>query len=763
LFLFASFITGTASFIYEIGWIRMLSLVLGSSTHAFELMLSAFIFGLAFGGLWIQRRIDRLLIPERYLAFVQVVMGLCALATLPLYGRTFDVMQWLVNTLPRTDAGYALFNLSSNAIALAIMLPATFCAGMTLPLITYILIKQKYGERSIGAVYAANTVGAILGVFFAIHVGMPLFGLKGLITFGAGCDIALGVLLFWAAAGYGSMRAPAAMTALGICALAAVLAFVVLDPYKMASGVYRRGGLLLPQSIELLYHRDGKTATITSYRNRYTERTVIATNGKPDASLRVSAAGQATEDEPTMVLLGLLPMALNPQAESAANIGLGSGLTTQVLLSNPRLQRVDTVEIEESVVAAARNFLPRVDLVFTDPRSRIYLDDAKTFFSVHQKKYDMIISEPSNPWVSGVSGLFSGEFYRLINRHLTDNGVFVQWVQLYEIDVDLVISILKAVAENFSDLVVYTGHDNDMLIVAKKQGALPALDPWVFGVPRLSEALARVHIRGVQDIEIRKIGDKRFLRNFLAASGIRANSDYHPVVDQNAARTRFLQAYADDFCGLSHDWLPAYELLTGTAPPWNTTQVTLSPFVAESEAVNTAMALRDHVLRGRFGPGLGEVPPGVQQLARDLERIFYDCRTPQDGISRRVALFNAAAAMVPYLRPEELDTVWKKLGSGPCAASLTPGERNWIALFRAAGRHDAAAMASLSGTILETEQRIPPNAVKFFVASGMLGHLMQGDREASLRLWSAYRSSLFSDNRPDLLFRLLVAESTAPD
>jgi hypothetical protein len=119
--------------------------------------------------------------------------------------------------------------------------------------------------------------------------------------------------------------------------------------------------------------------------------------------------------------------------------------------------------------------------------------------------------------------------------------------------------------------------------------------------------------------------------------------------------------------------------------------------------------------------------------------------------------------MAPYLRPEELNAVWKKLGSGPCAASLTPGERNWIALFRAAGRRDAAAMASLSGTILETEQRIPPNAVKFFVASGMLGHLMQGDREASLRLWSAYRSSLFSDTQPDLLFRLLVAESTAPD
>src|SRR5512143_2026390 len=196
-FLFASLATGAASFIYEIGWIRMLSLVLGSSTHSFELMLSAFILGLALGGLWIHRRIERAASPVRFLAYVQVSMGLLALLTLPLYGSTFPLMQWLVKTLEKTDAGYALFNLSSSAIAMAVMLPATFCAGMTLPLITFILIREGHGERSIGAVYAANTIGAIIGVFFAVHIGMPLLGLKNLITCGAGLDIALGVWLFW--------------------------------------------------------------------------------------------------------------------------------------------------------------------------------------------------------------------------------------------------------------------------------------------------------------------------------------------------------------------------------------------------------------------------------------------------------------------------------------------------------------------------------------------------------------------------------------
>jgi spermidine synthase len=763
LFLLASFITGTASFIYEIGWIRMLSLVLGSSTHAFELMLSAFIFGLAFGGLWIQRRIDRLPVPGRYLAFVQVVMGLLALSTLPLYGQTFGVMQWLVTSLGKTNTGYFLFNLSSNAIALAIMLPTTFCAGMTLPLITYSLIKHEYGERSIGAVYAANTVGAIVGVFFAIHIGMPLLGLKGLITFGAGCDIALGVVLFWAAADYVTKRVPVLTSALGICAIAAVLLFVRLDPYKMASGVYRLGKLLLPQATELLYYRDGKTATITSYRERYTNAVTIATNGKPDASMRLSSSSEATPDEPTMILLGLLPMAFHPQAETAANIGLGSGLTTQVLLSNPRLKQVDTVEIEESVVEGARNFRPRVDLVFTDPRSRIHIDDAKTFFSVHQKKYDIIVSEPSNPWVSGVSGLFSEEFYRLLSRHLTDHGVFVQWVQLYEIDVDLVVSILKAVSGSFSDFVVYTANDDDMLIIARKQGALAALDPQVLGIPRLSEALARVHIRGIQDIEIRKIGDKRFLNNLIKTFAIRANSDYYPVVDQNAARARFFQTYALAFRGIAHEGLPALELLTKTAPSWSFTDVTLSPFAVASESVKTATAVRDHVLHGRFGPEYGDVPSGVRQLARDLERIFYDCRTGQDEISRRTGLFNAAVAMIPYLRPQEMEAVWKKLEAGPCARTLTPSERNWIALFKAVSKRDSGAMAGIAKSILTSEQWMHMNMVKFAVSSGMAGHLMRGERKAAFKLWSDFQPAMFGESQPDLLFRLLAADSSAAD
>src|SRR5205085_489522 len=298
-FLAVALATGATSFVYEVVWIRMLALVLGASTHAFELMLSAFILGLALGGLWIRRRIDKLGSPVRVLGYLQLAMGVLAVGTLPAYSRSFHFMQWLLLRLPPTDRGYALFNLASNGIALAIMLPATFCAGTTLPLITYHLLRRGNGESSIGAVYAANTVGAIAGVFLAVHAGLPLLGVKRLLGAAALGDAALGVMLLWtAAAGFTRRRVPLALTASGAALLALPLIFARVDPRYMASGVYRAARLLDP-SDELLFHRDGKTATVSVVRQGGTGVVNIRTNGKTDAELTTSLDQPADLDEPT--------------------------------------------------------------------------------------------------------------------------------------------------------------------------------------------------------------------------------------------------------------------------------------------------------------------------------------------------------------------------------------------------------------------------------------------------------------------------------
>ncbi len=757
-FLLVSLVTGTSSFIYEIGWIRMLSLVLGSSTHAFELMLSAFIFGLALGGLWIQRRIDQATNPVRYLAHVQVMMGLLALSTLLLYGNTFKVMQWILTSLSKTQAGYAYFNLSSNAIAMGIMLPTTFCAGMTLPLITFVLIREGHGERSIGAVYAANTLGAIIGVFAAIDLGMPLLGLKGLITFGASLDIALGLGLIWhVTAGFKSYQKPAIVTAIAIGAITGTVLFARLDPFKMASGVYRSGRILHPDQYEIIYHKDGKTATVSLTRDSDGVMS-IRTNGKSDSGIMMEQGKEANWDEPTMILLGVIPMALNPRARTAAIIGLGTGLTSHTMLSNPFLQEVDTVEIEEEMVKAANYFKPRVERVFNDPRSTIYIDDAKTFFSTYNRKYDMIVSEPSNPWVSGVAGLFSDEFYRLIKHHMNEDGLFVQWVQLYEIDLDLVVSVLKALSANFSDFAVYACNDVDLLIVAKKNGPLPDLDAHVLKIPAIADALKRIDVQGVQDIEIRKSGTKKFLAKLLGSFPIPLNSDYYPVLDQNAARTRFLEATAYELIRFSHVPLPTFDMLNGSRLP-QVTSITPSPYLSKSRLAFMAMALRDYFIVGKFDPKYVDIPQDMRQKAVRLRQLFYECGSSANKLERLESLFDVSVNMIPYLSPYELGAFWRVLESAPCAPKLTAQERQWVTLFKAVGNRDASRMAITARTLLGNVNPSQLAAVRYLVASGMLGSLAQGDRAGSYELWSKYKSMMLGDNQTDLLFRLLAAES----
>ena len=210
LLLAVALLTGMASFIYEICWIRMLSLVLGASTHSFELMLSTFILGLALGGLAVRRLVDRTANPERLLGGVQIAMGLAALATLPVYDRSFELMEYLMKGLARTEAGYLFFNLAGQGVSAMVMLPTTFLAGMTLPLITGTLLRRGSGERAIGQVYAANTLGAICGVLLAVHLGLPLLGLKGTLILGALIDAALGLALLYRFAPTQSRRLPLA-------------------------------------------------------------------------------------------------------------------------------------------------------------------------------------------------------------------------------------------------------------------------------------------------------------------------------------------------------------------------------------------------------------------------------------------------------------------------------------------------------------------------------------------------------------------------
>lgn len=533
--LMVALVTGLSSFVYEIGWIRMLSLVLGASTHAFELMLAAFILGLALGGLWVRNHIDRYENPLRALGIVQLLMGLLALGTIVSYNHIFDIMQGMMHTLQRNEGGYLWFNLGSHIIALLVMLPVTFMAGMTLPLITYILFNRGSGESAIGKVYAANTLGAIIGVWLAVQWLMPLTGLKNTILIGAALDLILGVYLLARSQTGIRLQRTALLVSLG--ALIIVGVGTTFDSNRMASGVFRHGEI---KTMDIIFHKDGHTATIDVFDMEQDAR-MISTNGKPDASVRMSNNYPPTNDEPTMALTGGIALLLNPAAKNAAVIGMGSGISANVILASPTLQSLDVIEIESAMMEGAKLFGEHSHRVYHDPRSHIHIDDAKSYFASHSKQYDVIISEPSNPWVSGVANLFTDEFYARMRHYLQDDGYLVQWFQLYETNPLIISSIMKALGTHFDDYRLYAATDADVVLVARKHGKIPPLNESAFNIPALRQHLEHVQWFSTDDIALHEIGDRQLLEPLFLTANSPANSDYFPYVDQHAVKARFLR------------------------------------------------------------------------------------------------------------------------------------------------------------------------------------------------------------------------------
>ncbi|MEJ2218116.1 MAG: fused MFS/spermidine synthase [Gemmatimonadota bacterium] len=555
-----SFGTAMASFVYEIGWIRMLSLVLASATHSFEIMLSAFLLGLALGSLMIRRAADGSARPVRLLGWIQWLMGLAALATLPVYARSFHTMSWLFHTVPHTAAGYPWFNLGRYGLALGVMLPATLLAGMTLPLITGTLLRAGTGERAIGWVYGVNTLGSVLGVALAELLLMPWLGVQSMLAAGAALDMALGIGLLAFAGGRGMLRRwlPAGATTLVTVLAVGGAIGLPLSKVVLSSGVFRHGNVPSPDAETVLYYADGRTATVAAYVLHEDGRVVLATNGKPDASLSQrwlnpdrSPGNEPTwnPDEPTQIFTGLLPLVFRPDARTAVVIGQGSGITTHFLLGSPRLRHVTTVEIEPDMIHASTRFYPANRRAFDDPRSEFVIDDARSFFASRHRRYDIITSEPSNPWVSGTSDLFTKEFYHRVRQYLTKDGVFVQWLQLYEMNDDLVLDILAAVHQAFPAYRAYMIADADMLIVAGN-GPLRKPDWSIVRLPRIARDLSPLPAFTPDLLESLHLFDRSVMAPLL--DGRRhVNSDYDPIVDLRADRARFLDAGAAGFGGLA--------------------------------------------------------------------------------------------------------------------------------------------------------------------------------------------------------------------
>lgn len=705
--LFATFLSSAASFAYEILFVRMIGLAVGSTLHAFELMIAAFVLGIALGARWVRKRANQTERPLLLVGYLQVWMGITALAGLALYSNAFTWVGFLMDALANSSGGYSLFNVGTGLISVAIMLPTAFFAGTTLPVFTVALLRNGYGESSIGRVYAWNTLGAIVGVMAAIHFLLPVFGIRLAMLTAAVVDIGIGVALFrfvaHKRADYGRLAA-----GLGVLFGAAIITvFVIqLDPLKLSSGVYRSGKPQLDERVDLLYYKDGKTSTVTLFQSPDGTRS-IATNGKIDAGIRMGPGSTPTPDEPTMVLTGALPLAYKPDAETAAVIGLGSGITTHTLLAHPGFTRVDTIEIERAMVAAARGFGDRVSRAYDDPRSRLIIDDAKSYFSSQQKKYDLVISEPSNPWMSGVGNLFSKEFYSLIPDVLNDDGVFAQWLQLYEIDSRLVNAALGGMLPHFEHVHAYLANNTDLVLIASNRPLeVPDFDGLFKGA--VGTELSGVGINDARQLHYRKVADRRLLAALTAVVPSPVNSDYYPILSLEAPRTRFERVNARWFVNLPIletgllEWIGVRPPVVDPGWPGST-----SYHLGETRAA-AALAVRDW-LNDPDAIQLSELRPETRNLALRLDAaagILCGDRTDGDLMLAFETLAELGTLMLPHLGESLLQGVLiepRWLGCDPASLHASTAFK----LVEAMARRNPDAMVASGRAWLDNLDQLP--------------------------------------------------------
>jgi spermidine synthase len=440
--------SGAAAMALEVLWTRAVGVVIGASTYSFTLILTTFLVGLAVGAAVTSAVVERLAQPVRALAWVEATVGATAIVASVLIDR---VPFWLLSTAQRPGVTMDQVYVTNFVIAAAITFPSTLALGAVMPLVVRILAPsgQDQAGRVVGRAYTLNTLGAIVGSFAGGFIILPLLGVERGLYGAALLSLALGVALAWA--GRVDRRG---LTAALVAGVLVVVLMPGWDVRRWTAGMFR---MYLAKSVfsdgwqpygKVVYHRDGIVTTVTVEQQDDGVGVSLKVNGKVDAS--------DIGDMPTQVLSGLLPVLLHEDPKSALVIGYGSGVTPGAVLKAP-VDEVRVAEIEDAVYEASNTHFGHVNgLPGNDPRCRLMVDDGRNFLLTRQDTYDLIISEPSNPWMSGAASLFTQDFFRIALARLNEGGVFLQWLQLYELDPANIHALIRTFHSVFPYVLVFT-------------------------------------------------------------------------------------------------------------------------------------------------------------------------------------------------------------------------------------------------------------------------------------------------------------------
>lgn len=540
-------LTGAISMGLEVLAARSLVLIFGASLQAFAIVLMSFILGIGLGGAVVASPRTRSLVRET--ATTILLLGAAAWIGLLVAGveQWVDFYRWVKTGLARTETGYAFHQVFSAAMSLVVLGIPAGLLGAVLPL--WIRELPQSGPelgRGVGRLLTWNTIGAVAGTLVTGFVLMPKLGLRG-----AFLALALGLCVAAWLLGRKFQRVTLQFTAGTVGASLLLVGAMGGDTWQhlMSSGIFRLRETELGKDlvghrqrhIKIHFYEDAADASVAIEQGdgvAASDQIVLRINGKPDATSRGDMA--------TQFLLGHLPMLARPESKDIFVLGFGSGVTAGALLGHP-VQQIVVAENCEPVLRAGKYFEPWNRGILTNRLARIVGEDARTLLKLSPQRYDVIISEPSNPWMVGVGSVFSREFYELCAGRLKDGGIMTQWFHVYEMHDGIVALVLHTFTTVFPHVELWDPGTGDIILLGSQKPWATGPEVWrkVFERAEPRKDLAAIGLNAPEALWARQLASQRTARAFIENGP--EQSDEFPVLEYEAPKAFFIGASAKEF------------------------------------------------------------------------------------------------------------------------------------------------------------------------------------------------------------------------
>jgi spermidine synthase len=536
------FISGISTMIYEVLWTRFLTLVLGSSTYAFSVVLITFLFGLAIGSLLASKIIDRFLNPMLWAFIFQILLCIFIFINLPLQDR---LPLLFYDFYRKVHPSFLNIQLLQFCLAGFVILIPTLLIGASFPCFMKISLGYlKEWKRKVGFLYAMNSFGNVIGASLGSLMLLPLLGLeKGIRTaIGLQLLIILGLALNVSSEkiikGFLSILILISGTALawspewnlkiltaGISVYAKKYSDLGIDQKKLTQEI---------SNSKTLFSKEGWTSHVTV--RKYAGVRSLLINGKAD--------GSDGQDLQTELLSAHLPLLLHGHPKKVFVLGLGTGITLRAVEKHP-VDQIDCVEIEKRVVEASDYFRKSNHDSLSDPRVNLTINDARHVLSNTNQKYDVMISEPSNPWLAGIGSLYTIEMFRQMEKHLEPGGIVCQWVHYYNMSD----SDLKTVVRTFQSVFPNTSlwgqaHLSDLLLIGFKENKSYRILSSKIKEKKIDSDLRSIGLANAQVLEALRWLSPKELKEY--AGGGPLNTDDHPILEFSAPRSLYRDTMADN-------------------------------------------------------------------------------------------------------------------------------------------------------------------------------------------------------------------------